>query len=484
MLVAAVTCHPRAVEVARTGSSRVDAPGGGRAGQRLVAVDQPGGRRGLLVYLAVPPTVAGLRHGWVQLLNTTLACALPSLLVWSVGSASDASLERRPGRCSGWASASVPASSPRGRRAPSASSSRAQAPLTRGAPAARAAARPGAVDGQVGLDSSGASELLGAAPQAGGRHPRSGLQPRDGDRPLRAGRTARSTGLAEARRGANRPGGRDVLVPRPPGRVRRPAGRRRRARRPALLAAAIPARPPRRSPTSSPCGSTRPSSSTTYARLATEEERHRIAREMHDGVAQELVALGYAVDEIASVTDGARDQGAGDGAAQRDHPRRLRAPLLHLRPAARPRRPPPVDRPRRLRQRRSTQDIGSAGPPHARRGGAPAVVTHPDRDPPRRAGGHRQRPQARARRQPVGHVVHRRSPHSCSRSRTTASATPGPRSSTTASTPCSERAAGIGATLEVTDRPGGGTVVEPEQPTTRARPHEGDDHAHHRHAGR
>ena len=37
-------------------------------------------------------------------------------------------------------------------------------------------------------------------------------------------------------------------------------------------------------------------------RLATAEERKRIAREMHDGVAQELVALGYIVDEIASVS--------------------------------------------------------------------------------------------------------------------------------------------------------------------------------------
>lgn len=38
-------------------------------------------------------------------------------------------------------------------------------------------------------------------------------------------------------------------------------------------------------------------------RLATTEERKRIAREMHDGVAQELVALGYVVDEITSVSD-------------------------------------------------------------------------------------------------------------------------------------------------------------------------------------
>ncbi|NYE38908.1 signal transduction histidine kinase [Nocardioides cavernae] len=38
-------------------------------------------------------------------------------------------------------------------------------------------------------------------------------------------------------------------------------------------------------------------------RLATAEERKRIAREMHDGVAQELAALGYIVDEIASVSE-------------------------------------------------------------------------------------------------------------------------------------------------------------------------------------
>ena len=36
--------------------------------------------------------------------------------------------------------------------------------------------------------------------------------------------------------------------------------------------------------------------------MATAEERNRIAREMHDGVAQEVVALGYVVDEIATVS--------------------------------------------------------------------------------------------------------------------------------------------------------------------------------------
>lgn len=37
--------------------------------------------------------------------------------------------------------------------------------------------------------------------------------------------------------------------------------------------------------------------------LATAEERNRIARDMHDGVAQEIVALGYVVDEIESTAD-------------------------------------------------------------------------------------------------------------------------------------------------------------------------------------
>ncbi|UFN45606.1 sensor histidine kinase [Nocardioides okcheonensis] len=38
-------------------------------------------------------------------------------------------------------------------------------------------------------------------------------------------------------------------------------------------------------------------------RMATSEERNRLAREMHDGVAQEIVALGYVVDEIESISD-------------------------------------------------------------------------------------------------------------------------------------------------------------------------------------
>lgn len=39
--------------------------------------------------------------------------------------------------------------------------------------------------------------------------------------------------------------------------------------------------------------------------IATAEERHRVAREVHDGIAQEVAALGYAIDELTSQTDDA-----------------------------------------------------------------------------------------------------------------------------------------------------------------------------------
>ena len=37
--------------------------------------------------------------------------------------------------------------------------------------------------------------------------------------------------------------------------------------------------------------------------LATREERHRLAREIHDGVAQEIASLGYLVDDISAHAD-------------------------------------------------------------------------------------------------------------------------------------------------------------------------------------
>ena len=36
--------------------------------------------------------------------------------------------------------------------------------------------------------------------------------------------------------------------------------------------------------------------------MATMEERQRLAREIHDGVAQEIASLGYVVDDLAATT--------------------------------------------------------------------------------------------------------------------------------------------------------------------------------------
>ncbi len=37
--------------------------------------------------------------------------------------------------------------------------------------------------------------------------------------------------------------------------------------------------------------------------LVTDDERQRLAREIHDGVAQEVASLGYVVDELAAMTN-------------------------------------------------------------------------------------------------------------------------------------------------------------------------------------
>ena len=37
--------------------------------------------------------------------------------------------------------------------------------------------------------------------------------------------------------------------------------------------------------------------------LVTADERQRLAREIHDGVAQEVASLGYVVDELAAMSD-------------------------------------------------------------------------------------------------------------------------------------------------------------------------------------
>ena len=81
--------------------------------------------------------------------------------------------------------------------------------------------------------------------------------------------------------------------------------------------------------------------------------------------------------------------------------------------------------------------------------GPPLLAAHRDRAAARRAGGHRQRPQARPRRQPVGHPRLRRRRRCASRSRTTASATPRRATATGDCRPCASAPTGIGADLDV-----------------------------------
>ena len=67
--------------------------------------------------------------------------------------------------------------------------------------------------------------------------------------------------------------------------------------------------------------------------LATAEERQRLAREIHDGVAQEFASLGYIVDDLGA-TD-LRGAARSCTPSRRDHPRGQRAAAVDLRPAQR-----------------------------------------------------------------------------------------------------------------------------------------------------
>ena len=206
--------------------------------------------------------------------------------------------------------------------------------------------------------------------------------------------------------------------------------------------------------------------------LATSEERHRIAREMHDGVAQELVALGYAVDEIASVTaeHTTRELSTALRAEITRVVSELRFSIFDLRHDIAGHSL--VDRPRRLRQC-GRAPVRASRAPHARRGRGAAVVTHPDRDPAHRPGGDRQRPSTLAGREPVGDVDHRHaSPSACGRGRRRRQRR-ARASSTTASRPCASAPATSAPRSSVTDRAGRRNRRRAEQPITRAPPTQG-----------
>ena len=70
--------------------------------------------------------------------------------------------------------------------------------------------------------------------------------------------------------------------------------------------------------------------------MATAEERHRLAREIHDGIAQELASLGYVVDDMAVRARATRaDLEGAAGPARRADPGDHRAAAVDLRPAQR-----------------------------------------------------------------------------------------------------------------------------------------------------
>ncbi len=135
--------------------------------------------------------------------------------------------------------------------------------------------------------------------------------------------------------------------------------------------------------------------------IATAEERRRVAREIHDGIAQELASIGYVVDDLAADVDDTRTRDALSG---------LRAELSRVIGEL---RMSIFD----LRSEVATAGLGATLSDYARWVGATSDLTvHltldespnrlPDRDRDRavanRAGGHHQRPQARWGTQPLG----------------------------------------------------------------------------------
>jgi signal transduction histidine kinase len=65
--------------------------------------------------------------------------------------------------------------------------------------------------------------------------------------------------------------------------------------------------------------------------IATSEERRRLAREIHDGIAQELASLGYAVDElVADASDSAAGKIRGDEIPMAEVLRKLRGEITRM----------------------------------------------------------------------------------------------------------------------------------------------------------
>ena len=131
---------------------------------------------------------------------------------------------------------------------------------------------------------------------------------------------------------------------------------------------------------------------------ATAEERQRLAREMHDGVAQDLASLGYLIDDLAAGAE--TPEQATRLAELREEltsvVTELRRSVFSLRNEAAPRalarRQPSTVLAAHLEAR-----TGIAVQVIRRRGPRPAPARGGGRAPPHRAGGDEQRRQARER---------------------------------------------------------------------------------------
>ena len=187
--------------------------------------------------------------------------------------------------------------------------------------------------------------------------------------------------------------------------------------------------------------------------LATSEERNRIAREMHDGVAQEIVGLGYIVDEIESISD--HDQTRELAAALRAEITRLvseiRFSIFDLRHEVSDGRLSSslADYAREVGHATGLRvhlSLAESGPPLA------GADRH--RGAASRARGHRQRAQARAGRQPVGDARLRRVAAQPRGARRRRRATPSRATTTGASRPCASA-----------PRPSAPTWTSPPDPT-------------------
>jgi signal transduction histidine kinase len=252
-----------------------------------------------VAYLAVPPVVAGVRHGLVTTLNVTLLSALTAAATITLeadGDVAERSAAYAPwlaiglgvGLLASWQSRSTRDLA--ARQAPYAAAHHLMARIHQLA-----------TSGSLGLDSASLATELEVAMRAatgGARSTVFVVEPDGSLRPLNPGadveRLAAEIGLADAERS---PGAAVVAL--------------RGAQQ--VLGYCVVVGVPRwtdeldaRARDVADDFAVRLDTAVLFddvRALATSEERNRIAREMHDGVAQEIVALGYLVDEIESVSD-------------------------------------------------------------------------------------------------------------------------------------------------------------------------------------